>query len=169
MNKFIIFISNLTVVQYIVKTIVRAGLLLDRYWGLLRFKALVPNSGVGSFYNSDIQIKYGENVEIGDYVKIGGGCTLGAMSKITIGNNVTISKGVTIESAGLDMTTSMPYKHKSKPIVIKDGVWVASNVIILGGVTIGNNSVIGAGVVLTKDVSPNSIIIGYGSRILNKS
>lgn len=165
---FFVFVAQLSPTRLIVIFIMRCFSLLDKYWGLVRFKAIIKYSGIGSFYNSDIHIKYGENIKIGDYVKIGGGCTLGAMSNITIGNNVTISKNVTIETASLDMNTPLPHNHKSKPIVIEDGVWIASNVIILGGVIIGSNSVIGAGVILTKDVNPNSIIVGQNNRNLIK-
>ncbi|WP_051398073.1 acyltransferase [Runella limosa] len=168
MKKFFIFIANQTSVHFVIKLIVGIHSFYDRYWGFLRFKAFVPMSGKGSFYNSDIQIKYGQNIKIGDFVKIGGGCVLGAMSNIVIGDYVTISKNVTIETAGLDMTTPVPYKHKSKPIIIEDGVWIASNVIILGGVTVGTNSIIGAGVVITKNVTPNTIVVGQGNRFINK-
>lgn len=77
-----------------------------------------------------------------------------------------ISRGVIIETAGLDMKTEKPYKHISKPITIGIGVWIGSNAIILGGVEIGKNSIIGAGTVVTKNVPPNSIIVGLGNRII---
>ncbi|MEY4905594.1 MAG: hypothetical protein RLZZ292_3409 [Bacteroidota bacterium] len=168
MNTLFIYLANLNFIQQVVLLCIRVRLFLDRFWGLLRFKALVPNSGNGSFYNSDIQVKYGKNIKVGNSVKIGGGCTLGAMSSIVIKDNVTISKNVTIETAGLDMNTTIPYDHKAKPILIEDGVWIASNVIILGGVTVGSNSIIGAGVILTKNVKANSIIVGQENRILDK-
>lgn len=166
---FLVNIIQIALVRKMIIFLMRVRLLWDRYWGLIRFKALVVNSGNGSFYNPDIHVKYGENITIGDYVKIGGGCTLGAMSSIKIGNNVTISKNVTIETAGLDTTTPLPYKHKSKSIIVEDNVWIASNVIILGGVTVGKNSIIGAGVVLTKSVKANSIIVGAKIRDLTKT
>ena len=84
--------------------------------------------------------------------------------KISIGNNCRISRGVVIETAGLDLSTKPPYKHYSKPIVIEDGVWIASNAIILGGVTIGENSIIGAGAVVTKSVMKNEVIVGIAGR-----
>jgi len=71
-----------------------------------------------------------------------------------------------IESAGLDLNKPTPYPHISKPIVIEDGVWIASNAIILGGVTIGANSIIGAGAVVSKSVPANSIMVGQPLRNL---
>jgi len=55
-----------------------------------------------------------------------------------------------------------------KPIVIENGVWVGSNVIILGGVTLHEGCVIGAGSVVTKDVPPYSIAVGNPARVIKK-
>ena len=43
----------------------------------------------------------------------------------------------------------------SSPIVIKDGVWLALNCIVLGG-TIGKNSFIRSGSIVLKDINENS-------------
>ncbi|MEO1032363.1 MAG: DapH/DapD/GlmU-related protein [Bacteroidota bacterium] len=131
----------------------------------LRFKALVPNSG-DSVCHYSTEIKYGKNIVIGNGVAIGPNCCLGAKSEIIIGDNVRISRGVVIETAALDLTLDPPYKHYSKPVTIEDGVWIATNAIILAGVTIKENALIGAGAVITKDVPPNSIIVGGRTRNL---
>ena len=52
---------------------------------------------------------------------------------------------------------------KTKPIVLKDNVWIGDSAIICKGVTIGKNSIIGAGAVVTKNVLDNAII--YNSMI----
>ena len=134
------------------------------YYG--RYRYYFPKGG-DSFLHGNTEIKYPENINIGDKVIIGPGCTLGAKSEITLGDFVRISKDVLIETAGLDLQGDLPYKHISKPIVIGKGVWLGARSIVLGGVTIGENAVIGAGAVITKDVSANSIVVGYG-RITNE-
>ena len=48
----------------------------------------------------------------------------------------------------------------SKPIILKNNVWVGSNVTIIGGVTIGENSVIGSGSVVSRDIPPNVLAVG---------
>lgn len=46
-----------------------------------------------------------------------------------------------------------------KPIVIGNGVWLASDVTVCGGVTIGDNTVVAAGAVVTKDL-PSGVLAG---------
>ena len=50
-------------------------------------------------------------------------------------------------------------KSINKPVIIKDFVWLGSNVTIVPGVTIGEGVVVGAGSVVTKSV-PNYAVIG---------
>ncbi|WP_404361463.1 acyltransferase [Methylotuvimicrobium sp. KM1] len=45
---------------------------------------------------------------------------------------------------------------------------VGTNSIVLPGVTIGDHVVIGAGAVVTKDVEPNSIVVGNPAKIIKK-
>lgn len=134
-------------------------------WSHLKFKALVPNSG-NSVCHYSVEIKYGKNIKIGHGVAIGPQSCLGAKSPITIGDNVTISRGCSIETAALDLSKPPPYKHYSKPIIIEDNVWIASNVIVLAGVTIHKGALIGAGAVITKDVPKDAIIVGAKNRNL---
>ncbi|WP_404826694.1 DapH/DapD/GlmU-related protein [Peribacillus frigoritolerans] len=50
-------------------------------------------------------------------------------------------------------------KGDSKPIIIKDNVWIGANSPILPGVTIGEGSVIVAGSIVTKNI-PAMVIAG---------
>ena len=52
----------------------------------------------------------------------------------------------------------------TKPVFIKDNVWIGDSAIICKGVTIGKNSIIGAGSVVTKDVERHSLIVGNPGR-----
>jgi acetyltransferase-like isoleucine patch superfamily enzyme len=106
-----------------------------------------------------VEIKCGKNITIGEQCTIGRYSCLGALSKIEIGSHVRIARGVIIETGGLDFSQEPPYPHVSKEIKIGDGVWIGINAVILGGVTIGAHSIIGAGVVVNKDVKPNSIVV----------
>jgi acetyltransferase-like isoleucine patch superfamily enzyme len=47
-------------------------------------------------------------------------------------------------------------------------VWIGFNSIILKGVTIGEGAVIAAGSVVTKDVSPYTIVGGNPAKFLKK-
>ncbi len=59
-------------------------------------------------------------------------------------------------------------KEYAKPIVLEDGVWLASGVIVAGGVTIGKNSVIGAGSVVTRDIPANVFAAGNPCRVIRE-
>lgn len=135
----------------------------------IKLKTLLDNFGENTTGHWSVEIKYGENISIGTHTTIGPYSTLGAMAKIKVGNYVRISKGVVLETAGLNLNQPPPYKHSAKPIIIEDGVWLATNSIVLGGVTIGENSIIGAGVVVSKSVPSNSIIVGQPFRKLEKN
>jgi acetyltransferase-like isoleucine patch superfamily enzyme len=53
-------------------------------------------------------------------------------------------------------------------ISLGDGCWIAFNSVILGRVKIGKQSVVGANSVVTKDVSPFSVVVGNPARVIKK-
>jgi len=96
---------------------------------------------------------------------------LDCRDQITIGDNVFFGHDVMILTSSHDYTKKghdRMYAIVSKPVVIKDGVWIASRATILSGVTIGENSVIGAGSVVTKDVPANELWAGNPARLIKK-
>lgn len=118
--------------------------------------------------------KIGENCMIGAYVEIQEGVVIGnnvrisshsfICSKVTVGNNIFIGHGV--------MFINDLYPPRSKEYwqetIVEDGVSIGSNATILP-VTIGKNSIIGAGAVVTKDVSPKSIVVGNPAKVIGKN
>ena len=134
---------------------------------IIKAMALFPDA-VNLTMDYRVEIKYKENISLGESIIIGSNVTIGAHSPVTIGDFVRISKGVSIESATLNIRAPLPYKHKSRPIVIGRGAWLGMNSTILGGVTIGENSVVGANAVVSRDIPPNSICIGGTNRIYLK-
>lgn len=162
------YFASLKAVRFLVRSIIKINNRVLNILSLLKFKSLVKYCGRGSYFNLKVEIKHGENIKIGNNTTIGPYVCLGAHSSISIGNNCRISRGVIIETAGLNLSTPLPYKHYSKPIEIKDGVWIASNAIILGGVTIGENSIIGAGTIVTKNVIPNTVLVGVTGREIKR-
>lgn len=101
-----------------------------------------PGATIGPsfFIDHGTGVVIGETCEIAANVKIYQGVTLGALSfaKDREGNLVRGTK-----------------RHPT----IEEGVVIYSNASVLGGETVvGRNSVIGAGVSLTKSVSPNTVV-----------
>lgn len=55
---------------------------------------------------------------------------------------------------------------EAKSIVLEKGCWVGANSIILPGLTIGMNSVVAAGSIVTKDVSPYTVVGGTPAKVI---
>jgi acetyltransferase-like isoleucine patch superfamily enzyme len=109
-------------------------------------------------------ILHPERLTLGDGTTINFGVHIGARGGVTIGRNVRLSTYAVIETAFLDPTVATRTKHHAKPIIIEDGVWIASRATVLAGVTVGRNSVVAAGAVVTRDVPPCSIAIGVPAK-----
>jgi maltose O-acetyltransferase len=154
------------VVYFLVRCLLNFNTVFSSFISHMKMRALIKHVERKASCHWTVEIKYGENIKLGYHSSIGPYSCIGAKSPVTIGSYVRISRGVVIETAGLDLSQPAPYPHISKEIIIEDGVWIASNAVILGGVTIGANSIIGAGAVVSKNVPPNSTMVGQPLRNL---
>lgn len=88
---------------------------------------------------------------------------------ITVGDHVHITDGVCFETHGggtLLFGKDVPDLEVTRPIVLGSNVYIGNCAIIMGGVTVGDNVVIGAGAVVTKDISGNSVAVGVPARVI---
>lgn len=142
---------------------------------------------------SDVQSNnIGENTNIWQFcvvlpeAKIGKNCNICSHcfieNDVVIGNNVTIKYGVAIHNQtiiedNVFIGPNAVILHDRYPVsrncdakiektIFKQGCSIGGNVTILPGVTIGENAIIGAGSVVTKDVKPNSIMVGNPAKLL---
>jgi acetyltransferase-like isoleucine patch superfamily enzyme len=90
-----------------------------------------------------------EMITVGEYAEIGDRCILSAHSRGSL-------------------TTRQAYPRSIDPIIIGRGVCVNPGCIITQGVEIGENSIIGIGSVVTHDISPNCLALGYPARVVKK-
>lgn len=97
---------------------------------------------------------------IGSHVFIDHGTGLVIGETAEVGNNVTLYQGVTLGGTSLD-------KKKRHP-TLGNNIVVGAGAKLLGDITIGDNVKIGANSVVTKDIPPNSIVVGVPGRIVNK-
>ena len=51
--------------------------------------------------------------------------------------------------------------------MIEDDVWIGANVTILKGVHVGRGAIIAAGVLVTRDVAPYSVVGGVPAKCIN--
>ncbi len=91
---------------------------------------------------------------------------------VTIEDNVFIGHGVTFindsyprsTTAGGGLQTEADWKVEKT--VVKKGASIGSGATILSNISIGENAIVGAGSVVTKNVPPNTIVIGNPARLL---
>ena len=90
---------------------------------------------------------------------------------ISIGDNVFLTNNIyfiTHDGGTLLFRNIIPDLEITKPITIKDNVYIGVNVTIMPGVTIGNNVVIGAGSVVTRDIPDNTVAAGNPARVIKE-
>jgi len=99
------------------------------------------------------------NLVIGDETFIARTVNFALHNKILIGSRVVINNGVQLLTASHDLKDPL-WSMYSKPIVIEDYAWIATNAIILPGVKIGRRAVVGAGAVVRSDVQDGMVCVG---------
>jgi maltose O-acetyltransferase len=90
-------------------------------------------------------------------------CRLDARGGLAIGSNVSIAAEVCIITASHDPQTT-DFKGITSPVSISDYVFIGTRAMILPGVTLGKGSVVAAGAVVTKSVTPYSIVAGVPAK-----
>ena len=104
---------------------------------------------------------------MGERSSLSNGVWAYCLDRITIGSRVCISEDVRLLT-GTHKLTSPTFDLVTKPITIKDNVWVATGAIVLPGVTIGEGAVVAAGAVVTKDVEPWTVVGGNPAKMIKK-
>lgn len=82
---------------------------------------------------------------------------------ISFGDNVTLAPGVTILAHDASLQHELNCTRIGR-VDVGSNVFIGARAIILPGVKIGDKVIIGAGSVVTKDVSSNSVVCGSPAR-----
>lgn len=110
-------------------------------------------------------------LRIGDGTVISTDLFVACAGSVEIGKKVGISARVYIGDSGRDYedpevaAVDMAIGEAS-PVRIGDGAVIGVGAIILGGVTVGERAVVSAGAVVTRDVSPRSVVFGNPARVV---
>ena len=123
-----------------------------------------------------------ERAVIGENCNICAHCLI--ENEVIIGDNVTIKSGshiwngITIEDdvfVGPNVSFTNDKFPKSrgsnwelKHTIIKKGACIGAGAVILPGIIIGENAFVGAGAVVTKDVEPDTVVVGNPAKKLKK-
>ena len=131
-----------------------------------------------NLYGCDI----GDETKIGAFVEIQRNASVGRRCKIS--SHTFICEGVTIEdhvfighgvmfindsypratTPGGELQTAADWKVE--PTIVKKGASIGTGATVLASVTIGERAIVGAGSVVTRDVPPDTIVIGNPARVL---
>ena len=136
--------------------------LLPSYLRNLALRMCGAKIGKSLVYRS-VRVYAPWKLEIGDWSCIGPRVELYCKDRITIGDNSVISQDSYLCTASHDVS-SRNMTLVTKPIIIRDGVWVAAKVIVLPGVEMCSGAVAGAGSVVVKSVGPNEVVAGNPAR-----
>lgn len=126
------------------------------------FAIIKPSSYYGNRLGIGLQI--GDNSNIGPY------CYVGCSGRVVIGDNVLVGQRVNFAAENhIFEDVTRPIRDQGvrlDPIIIEDECWIGGSSIILGGVTVGKGAIVAAGAVVTRDVSPYSIVGGVPAQVM---
>ena len=126
----------------------------------------------------------GDGTKIGTFVEVQKGARIGRCCKIS--SHTFICEGVTIEDSvfvGHNVTfINDRYPRATTPsgglqteadwscvsTLVKRGASIGSGATLLCGITVGENAIVGAGSVVTRDVPPNTIVVGNPARVVRR-
>jgi serine O-acetyltransferase len=115
-------------------------------------------SEVGRFVTG-VEIHPG--AELGRRVVIDHGMGIVIGETAVVGDDVVLFQQVTLGSAH----SAQGRRHP----IVERGAVVGAGAVVLGAVVVGENAKVGAGAVVTKDVPPNSVVVGIPAQSVTRS
>ena len=105
------------------------------------------------------------HADIGKYCSVAGDSIIGmgthTMDYLSTSPIFTEAKNGTTH-CWVNKSKNNPYNR----VAIGNDVWIGTRVMIMGGVSVGDGAVIGAGSIVTKDVSPFTIVAGVPAKVI---
>lgn len=134
-------------------------------------KEMFAEAGEGCYIEPPFYANWGgRHVHLGNHVYANFGLTCVDDTHIYIGDHTMMGPNVNLATANHPLLPELREKayQYNLPIHIGKNCWLGAGVIVVPGVTIGDNTVIGAGSVVTKDISANSLAVGNPCRVLRE-
>ncbi len=122
------------------------------------------NTKIGAFVEIQKNARVGNNCKIQSHTFICEGVII--EDNVFVGHNVTFINDKHPRAVNSEGEMQAEEDWEVAPTFVKKGASIGSSATILCNVTIGENAIVGAGSVVTKDVSPNTIIAGNPARII---
>jgi len=123
--------------------------------------------GKGSVIHMWARFFQPENIIIGEDTIIGDHCFLDGRAPLKIGSHTAIVSQVLIYNSEHDVH-SPDFRPVEESVEISDYCFIGARAIILPGIKIGRGAVVASGAVVTKDVSPMTIVGGVPAKEIGK-
>lgn len=136
-------------------------------WKLLLLKLFGAKLHKTAVVYSSVKVYMPWNLEMHEYSCLGPDVDCYNVAKIIIGAHSTVSQKAYLCSASHDISDKN-YPLVSKPITIKNQVWIGASAFIGMGVTIGEGSVVAATSSVYKDIDEWSVVGGNPSKLIKK-
>ena len=142
-------------------------------------KALVESNTIGvntriwAFVHILAGARIGSDCNICDHVFIENDVIIG--DRVTVKCGVQIWDGIRLEDEVMvgpnatftnDLFPRSKQPFELKNTIVKRGASIGANATILCGIIIGEGSMVGAGAVVTKNVPPNSVVVGNPAKVI---
>lgn len=136
-------------------------------WRSLLLKLFGAKIGKSVKIRASAKFTYPWKVSIGDHTWIGDNVKLYSLDHINIGSHCVVSQESYL-CTGSHKIDDPNFSLITKPIVIKDGAWIASDVFVYPGITINNMAVVAARSTVTKDIPANEVYAGNPAKYVKK-
>jgi putative colanic acid biosynthesis acetyltransferase WcaF len=113
--------------------------------------------GKGLVIRPRVNIHFPWKLTLGRHCWIGERCEILNMEPVIIKDYSALAHDVYIAAGSHDIA-SISMRYKNKPVIIEQGVWIATRVFVGPGVRIGANCVVGAGCIVTDDMEESSVV-----------
>jgi len=128
-------------------------------WRRFLLRAFGARIGRGVIIRPSVRVTYPWKLCVGDYAWVGDQVDLYTLGEISIGAHVVVSQRSYLCTGSHD-PASRSFRIFSKPIVVEEGAWIATDVFVAPGVTIGRNALVGARSSVFADVKPSLVYMG---------
>ena len=129
---------------------------------------LLGDFGEGAEIRPPMYCDYGYQIHIGARTFVNIGLMALDVARIVIGDVVQIGPNVQLltPTHPTDAELRRAKWEAAEPITIGDNAWLGGGAIVLAGVIVGENAIVGAGAIVTRDVPPNTVVMGNPARVV---
>jgi len=121
-----------------------------------------------TFFGDRSRISIGEGVNLNDALLNVSSGTITLERNVFLGHRVMLLAG-THDTAPTGEERKQAIPREGHDIVIEEGAWIASGVIVTGPCRIGANAVVAAGAVVRKDVPAGAMVAGVPAKEIGSS